>query len=179
VQRWTNAPLLIHESDGRLLTASDIGAPEGADRYVGWDQGRNTPVVMASNPAQQAKADWLLNGEVTVDGPTGAMVCRPVFDHYYALCADWTPERTAEVTGVPADQIRDTARLLWASRPVSYYAWSGVGQHTNATQTDRAISILYSLLGSIGSAGGNQQPVGVPLNDVSVGALRAISITLF
>ena len=167
VHRWTNAPLLIHESEGRLLTASDIGAPEGAERYVGWDQARSAPVVMAANPAQQVKTDWLLTGEVTVDGPRGAIVCRPVFDHYYALCAEWSPERTAEVTGVPADQIRDTARLLWASRPVSYYAWSGVGQHTNATQTDRAISILYSLLGSIGSSGGNQQPAGVPLNDVS------------
>ena len=42
-----------------------------------------------------------------------------------------------------------------SSRPVSYYAWSGVGQHTNATQTDRAISLLMTLTGSFDAPGGN------------------------
>ena len=27
------------------------------------------------------------------------------------------------------------------------YMWNGVGQHTNATQTSRAIASLYALLG--------------------------------
>ena len=63
--------------------------------------------------------------------------------------------------------MRETARLLWDARPVAYYAWSGVGQHTNATQTDRAISLLYALTGSHGRRGGNVQFAAVPANDVS------------
>jgi anaerobic selenocysteine-containing dehydrogenase len=49
----------------------------------------------------------------------------------------------------------DTARMLWASRPVAYYAWSGVEQQTNATQISRAIGQLYALTGCLDSPGGN------------------------
>src|SRR5581483_1673202 len=47
------------------------------------------------------------------------------------------------------------AQILAHSRPVSMYMWNGVGQHTNATQTSRAISSLYALIGDIDRAGGN------------------------
>jgi anaerobic selenocysteine-containing dehydrogenase len=35
------------------------------------------------------------------------------------------------------------------------YMWNGIGQHTNATQTSRAIATLYALLGSFDRPGGN------------------------
>lgn len=47
------------------------------------------------------------------------------------------------------------ARLLEANRPVSLYMHNGVGQHTNATQTSRAIATLYALLGDFDQPGGN------------------------
>ncbi|MGI9303039.1 MAG: molybdopterin-containing oxidoreductase family protein, partial [Gammaproteobacteria bacterium] len=93
--------------------------------------------------------------------------CRPVFDHYVQLCKSYTPQRVEQITGVPAGQLRETAKLLWTSRPVSFYAWSGVGQHTNATQTARAITLLYALTGNIAGRGGNVQFTKVPTNDVS------------
>ena len=37
--------------------------------------------------------------------------------------------------------------MIWHARPVSYYAWSGHEQHANATQTARAMSLLYALTG--------------------------------
>jgi anaerobic selenocysteine-containing dehydrogenase len=59
--------------------------------------------------------------------------------------------------------------LLFEARPVSYYMWSGVGQHTNATQTDRAISTLMALTGSVDAPGGNVQFARPPAYDVSGG----------
>ena len=35
------------------------------------------------------------------------------------------------------------------------YMWNGVGQHTNASQTNRAIALFYTLLGDFDRAGGN------------------------
>ena len=46
---------------------------------------------------------------------------------------------------------------LWESRPVSYFAWAGVEQHTNTTQIARALGLLYALTGSFGGKGGNVQ----------------------
>ena len=45
--------------------------------------------------------------------------------------------------------------------------WNGLGQHTNATQTSRAIAALYALVGDYDSRGGNVIFPKVPVNDVS------------
>ena len=41
-------------------------------------------------------------------------------------------------------ELRATARLLGNSGPVSLSSWAGVEQHTNASQTARAIALLYT-----------------------------------
>jgi anaerobic selenocysteine-containing dehydrogenase len=83
------------------------------------------------------------------------------------LCGRYTPKRVEGLTGVPEEQVVRAARLLAEHRPVAYYAWSGVGQHTNATQTDRAISLLYALTGSFDTRGGNVIHSHPAVNDVS------------
>jgi anaerobic selenocysteine-containing dehydrogenase len=72
-----------------------------------------------------------------------------------------------QITDVPADQLVRVARLLHEHGPVAYYAWSGVGQHTNATQTDRAISLLYALTGSFDAPGGNVVYERIPVEDLA------------
>ena len=57
--------------------------------------------------------------------------------------------------------------MIWDSRPVSYYAWSGHEQQTNTTQTARAISILYALTGCFDAAGGNVLFPTVPVNAIT------------
>jgi anaerobic selenocysteine-containing dehydrogenase len=78
-----------------------------------------------------------------------------------------SPEDAAAVSGVEPSAIREAARLLWHHRPVAHYTWTGLEQHTNATQTDRAIAILHALTGSIDVPGGNVHYAQVPVNDVS------------
>ena len=46
------------------------------------------------------------------------------------------------------------------------YMWNGLGQHTNATQTSRAIASLYALLGDYDRQGGNVIFPGLKVNDV-------------
>jgi anaerobic selenocysteine-containing dehydrogenase len=53
---------------------------------------------------------------------------------------------------------------LWENRPVAYYAWSGVEQHTNSTQIARAIAQLCELTVSFDAPGGNVLFAGVPVN---------------
>ena len=56
---------------------------------------------------------------------------------------------------IPREKLEQATVLLWESRPVAYYAWSGHEQHGNVTQTARAISLLYALTGSFDVSGGN------------------------
>jgi len=60
----------------------------------------------------------------------------------------------------------DTARTLWESRPVAYYSWSGLEQHSNTTQMIRAVNVLYALTGCLDSPGGNVLFTPVPTNPV-------------
>ena len=79
----------------------------------------------------------------------------------------WTPDRVEMETGVPKDRLRLAVEILSEAKSVAYYCWNGVGQSVTATQTDRAISILYSLLGHYGSKGGNIPGAAAVFNDIS------------
>ncbi len=92
---------------------------------------------------------------------------RSVWELLSARCASLRPEVAAEITGVPATQIVAAARTLWEARPVAFYAWSGLEQHSGTTQTIRAINVLYALTGSLDVPGGNVLFEAVPSNPVA------------
>lgn len=176
VRDWSNGPFLVREDDGTLLRAGALAGAlaAGGDGFVAWDEGLGRPLRYdPSTRAYEAPPVRLaLSGRVTVAGLAGPISCRPAFELYAGRCRAMSPEAAAEITGVAPGAIRETARLLWQHRPVAHYTWTGLEQHSNATQTDRAIAILHALTGSIDVAGGNLQLAQVPVNDVSGNELR-------
>ena len=167
LRQWSSGPFLIHP-DGHALSAADAGIGPQAHRVV-VDMRDNSLVAVDPDLPVDAEAarHWLLDTgqNVLVEGAN--VHCKTGFALYRELCADMPPERAETITGVPSADIRAAAVLLWTSRPVSLYAWTGVGQHTNATQTARAISLLYALLGSFDAPGGNVRFAAPPTKDVS------------
>ncbi len=168
VTRWTNGPLLVREDTGRFLTGADTN--EGGDPAVrvAWDAGTDAPLRYdtQSGVYEREGARLALAGRYEIAGPHGTLACRPAFDLYAELCRRYPPERVEEITWVPASQIRETARLIGTSGSVSFYAWSGLEMLANASQTNRAIALLYALTGSFDSEGGNVVPATIPTNDV-------------
>ncbi|MDX1511217.1 MAG: molybdopterin-dependent oxidoreductase [Nitriliruptorales bacterium] len=163
VTRWTSAPLLVREDTGRLLRAGDLGDAADPDAFVSWDTQADQPVGLPVGDGDQARHALRGTFEViTTDGPVS---CSPAFELLAAGCAA-VSGRVEEITGVSAAQVERTARLLWESRPVAYYAWSGLEQHSNATQTTRAINVLYALTGSLDQPGGNVLFTPVPTNAI-------------
>jgi anaerobic selenocysteine-containing dehydrogenase len=102
--------------------------------------------------------DWT-NAADEVDGER-------VWDLLVARCAQFPPEAADRITGVPAADIVATARTLWEARPVAFYTWSGLEQHRGATQSIRAIDVLYALTGSLDAPGGNVLFEAVPANPI-------------
>src|SRR6266540_1646943 len=142
IRDWSNGPFLVRDDNGRFLSAAEFGGdPNG---YVVWNAAAARPAVydpVAGRYVDDVKEPQLL-GSVRVATRSGVVVCRPAFERYAARCREY-PTR-ARITGVPAEQIVATAHLLWDRRPVSYFHWTGLEQHTNSTQTVRAISLLYA-----------------------------------
>jgi anaerobic selenocysteine-containing dehydrogenase len=173
IRDWSNGPFLVRDDTNRFLTSADLEAGGDAKRYVVWDTA-GRPVAYdatAGRFVDRVEEPLLLRG-VRVMTRTGVVTCRPAFERYAALCRDYTPDRVADITGVPGAQIVETARLLWERRPVAYFHWTGLEQHTNATQTVRAISLLYALTGSFDAPGGNVRPPRPRVNDL--GALSLL-----
>jgi len=185
IREWSNGPMLVRDDTGRFLTERDLAGTD-SDRLVAWDRAAGKPALHdratgrydrhARTPATTGivdgdratdPGDLALDGVYRIATTDGDVTCRPAFARYADLCRSYSPERVEAITWVPADQVRACARMLWESRPVSYYCWTGVGQSTNATQTDRAIALLYALTGSFDAEGGNVVFPRVPTHDVS------------
>jgi len=165
--RWSNGPLLVRDGTGRFLRERDI------------DDAGSDGVLLARAETggllrwEPLRGIWLdagtpaLRGAVTVAGKAGPIACRSAFDRYAEAAAAWPAERVATVTGVAPEALARAAKLLAASPSVAYYAWNGVGQSVTASQTDRAISLLYALTGSYGRAGGNVPGGAAAFRDIS------------
>jgi anaerobic selenocysteine-containing dehydrogenase len=163
VRRWTNAPLLVRADSGRLLRSEDVpGAKPG--RYVAWDAAVGAPVTYdpMTRRYDADEARLALDGSHTV----GDLRCRPVLAELADCCRGCSPDAAAAITGVPAAEIERAAETLWRSRPVAFYTWSGLEQHSGTTQTIRAINVLYALLGCLDAPGGNVLFTPVPANPI-------------
>ncbi|HVH79361.1 MAG TPA: molybdopterin-dependent oxidoreductase, partial [Stellaceae bacterium] len=157
IRDWSNGPLLVREDTGRLLTEADLVSGGGAQRPIAWDEvaGRSISYDPATGCYEENSANLALRGEFRIATQQGEVACHPVFELYARLCRSYPPERVEEICWVAKAQVEEAARLIWEARPVSYYAWSGHEQHANATQTARAMSLLYALTGSFDAPGGN------------------------
>ena len=165
-REWTNGPFLVRMDTQELLTGEMLGWGKG---YVVWDQaqGRARLLDPTKETPKRAQIDVALSGEYRVDLPGGSRtVCKPALELLRELTADYPPERVAEITWVPAEQIRLGARLLGRTKPACYYTYVGIEEHTNAMQTNRAISILYGLTGNLDVRGGNLNFPRIPTNPI-------------
>lgn len=78
------------------------------------------------------------------------------FDEFKAYVREFTPERTAEITGVPAADIIAAACLYGgAERATINFSASPTVHHTNGVQNHRAITLLAGLTGNYDRPGGN------------------------
>lgn len=167
---WTNGPLLLHPLTGRLLTQADLTDNGASNQYIAWDESTNQLVSYdpESGIYERDGIRPALFGSRVLRGKNGVeLSCKPVFDRLGEIAAAFAPERSQEITWVAADRVWQAALLLAHNRPVSMYMWNGIGQHTNATQTSRAIASLYALLGDFDRPGGNVIFPKVSVNDVS------------
>ncbi len=168
VRRWTNAPLLVRGDTGRFLRAGDLPGNEDAGHYVAWDAVAGQPVALSPKGAGDVDdANRLaLVGTLKLSTTDGTVTCRPAFDLLAEQCRALQPKVTEEITGVPVADIEHAARVLWDHRPVAFYTWSGLEQHSATTQIIRAINVLYALTGCIDAPGGNVLFTPVPTNPI-------------
>jgi anaerobic selenocysteine-containing dehydrogenase/ferredoxin-NADP reductase len=158
VRQWSNACFLVRDDTGCWLKASDLDPATQDERPVAWDEAAGAPVLL--DTGDTFPETLALRGRHVVRG----IACRTALECYAQACEPWTPERVQQATGIATEPLRQAAQLLAASRRTSYFSWTGIAQHANATQTDRAIALLYALTGCVDAPGGNRHLRRLPVN---------------
>lgn len=76
------------------------------------------------------------------------------FDKLREHVQEWTPERVADITWVPADKIRKAARLYATSKPAMLDCGVALEQYPNSFDTNWLFAILIAIAGNIDVKGG-------------------------
>jgi anaerobic selenocysteine-containing dehydrogenase len=77
------------------------------------------------------------------------------FDLLAQEAAKYTPDHVEKITLVPAEKVRQAARLIATGGATAIYTGNGLEHHTSTFQTLRAIASLKGLAGTIDEPGGN------------------------
>lgn len=76
------------------------------------------------------------------------------FTEYAHMVAEYTPEKVAQLTDIPLEQIEELAKLYAKNKPSAILVGYGTQRYINGGQTIRAIDALAAITGNIGIAGG-------------------------
>jgi len=81
------------------------------------------------------------------------------WEAFRSFIAAWTPERAANITGVPAELIRQAARLYATKKPVMCFHGLGVTEHVQGTDGVMCLVNLALLTGNFGKPGTGVNPL--------------------
>jgi formate dehydrogenase major subunit len=81
------------------------------------------------------------------------------FDDLVTTLEKYTPDHVEEITGIPASQTLEAARLYAGAKPGSICYCMGITQHTSGTDNVKSLANLAMLCGHMGMAGGGVNPL--------------------
>jgi len=149
ISRW------IHRAKDRgatVIVADPRATPTSwmADVFLQLEPG--TDVALLNGMAHVIINEGLINREYIVQKTKG-------FEALVQAAKDFTPQRTAEITGIAPEDIVRAARA-YATSPASAILYSmGITQHSTGTDNVQAISNLALICGQMGRPGTGVMPL--------------------
>jgi len=176
IKEQTDLPFLIRKDNGKFLRGTDMAtAPdvENAENlfYV-WDTVANAAAPAAGTGNNYSgghgigKEGWLdlgetdpaLEGSFTVATKDGDVEVMPVFAKLKERCEnEYTPEMTAEITGVNPEVVRTIAREFAEAEPAMIFSGYAGCKWRHGDLLQRSMLMLLSITGNLGVEGGNLQ----------------------
>jgi formate dehydrogenase major subunit len=166
-------PIFFHHvlkgiHNGASLIAVDprrTESAEWADLWLGIDVG--TDIALSNSIAREIIASDLHDKAFIAHATLG-------FEEYADSVMDWTLERGTEVTGVPADVIREVAHA-YAKADRAMICWTlGITEHHNAVENVLSLINLSLLTGHVGTYGSGVNPLRGQNNVQGGGDMGAI-----
>ncbi len=163
------------ETKCKLIWGTAVISSPGVwqENFEAREKGVKLIVVDPRRTAIAAKADIHLQLRPGTDGALALGMMRTIineniydkdfvdkwtvgFDGLKKLVQEYTPERVAKITWVPAVKIIEAARLYASLKPARLHMSSNsTTHHSNGVQNHRAVILLAAITGNIGISGGN------------------------
>jgi formate dehydrogenase major subunit/formate dehydrogenase alpha subunit len=81
------------------------------------------------------------------------------FDEFNAAVEQYPPDKVAEITGVPLEQLVQAAEILATHKPMAVMWAMGITQHIVGVRNVMSLANLQMLLGNMGVPGGGVNPL--------------------
>ncbi len=81
------------------------------------------------------------------------------FDEFKATVMEYPPEKVAEITNIPVEQLYETAEIIATSKPTAVIWAMGITQHIVGVRNVMDLANLQMLLGNMGVPGGGVNPL--------------------
>lgn len=154
----TVAPFLVNDETGKFVRMSDMGVEPQivkdeatgketeVDPYVVWDLDADAPAELSTvkNPS--------LEGAYEVEG----IACHTAFTLLKDEIMQYAPDYAETICDVPADTIRELARLA-CDGPVTHRVGWGMQSYDNGVHPHHAGATLAAMAGQYGQPGANYQ----------------------
>lgn len=142
--------------DGALLRASSVfdDCTLENEGYVYYDKERGVTKAFALGPENESTYHPELFGSFDVVLKDGSTIkCKTAFQAYKDRCAEWTLEKTAEVTGCPADQIKEAIEIYCSSAHGGIVLGVATDQQPNSVQVAVGCAALDCMTARLGHWG--------------------------
>lgn len=142
----------VMERGAKLILADPRRIELAQFAHLHLRQRPGTDVALANTMAHVILHEELHNPDFIAERTEG-------FEAFVASVSEWTPERGAQVTGIPAEDIIAAARLYATAERASIFWAMGITQHTTGTDNVKALVNLALLTGHIGRPGSGLNPL--------------------
>jgi formate dehydrogenase alpha subunit len=81
------------------------------------------------------------------------------FEEFKAVVQQYTPDKVADITGVPVEKLYQAAEILATNKPMAVIWAMGITQHITGVRNVMNLANLQMLLGNMGIPGGGVNPL--------------------
>jgi anaerobic selenocysteine-containing dehydrogenase len=153
VAEQTDLPFLVRTDTRRFLRGSDLEAGGGEDVFLIYDEASGGVREASKETLALDGVDPALAGAWRVATTEGGVTAVPVFALLRERLAAYSPEATAETTGVKPNVARRLAREIAKARAATCITQSNFGKFYHGLEMERAQFLVFALAGQFGRKG--------------------------
>jgi len=120
VYDWTNAPFLVRTDTRKILRAEELVDGVPRDAYAVWNTRTGKPAIWDGEQREylENEVEKALTGSYSVTLKNGETVeCKTAWTLLKERIEDWTVEKAAEITGVPAQKLEKACEAFAVNKP--------------------------------------------------------------